>query len=89
MSRFRGRKLDPHHRRLHASRYSPDVLHAMLLDDLTHRRPLGGPMERGALFTVEACARIAKHRRCSVDDYFEALLAEGANVTGTTEVPLA
>lgn len=87
--RHNGRKLDPHHRRQRAGRYSPDVLHAMLLDDLVHHRPLGGPMERGTVFTVEACARVAKHRRCSVDDYFEALLAEGASITGTTDLPLA
>lgn len=87
--RLNGRKLDPHHRRKPADRYSPDVLHAMLLDDLVHHRPLGGPMERGAQFTVIACARVAKARRVPVDDYFQALLAEGAAVTGSTSVTLA
>lgn len=86
---MRQARLDPHHKRRRAGKYSPDDLHAMLLDDYVHGRPLGGPMERGAVFTVEACARIAADRRVKVDDYFQALLAEGASKTGRTAVPLA
>lgn len=87
--RFRGRKLDNWRRRRHPDRYSPDELHAMLLDDYVHNRPLGGPMERGAAFTIGACQRIARHRGVSVEDYFQMLLAEGAAKTGRTTVPLA
>lgn len=86
---MRGRKLDPWRDRKRAARYSPEDLHAMLIDDYVAGRPLGGPMEDGALFLIEACARVAKRRRVSVDDYFEALLAEGASLTGRTVVPLA
>lgn len=86
---MRAPRHDPWRNRKRAGRYSPEDLHAMLLDDLAHQRPLGGPMERGALFTMEACARVAKARRVPVDDYFEALLAEGATRTGSTAVHLA
>lgn len=82
-------KLDPHHARKSARTYHADELHAMLLDDLVMARPLGGPMGKGALFTVEACAKIAAYRRVGVDDYFTALLAEGAAKTGRTTVALA
>lgn len=81
--------MDPHHRRKRAGAYDTDTLHAMLLDDYVHARPLGGPMDRGALFVVEACAKIAAYRRVTVDAYFEALLAEGAAKTGRITVPLA
>jgi hypothetical protein len=82
-------KLDPHHARKRAHRYDADTLHAMLLDDYMHNRPLGGPMERGAVFVVEACAKIAHTRRSTPNDVFEALLAEGAAATARTTVPLA
>lgn len=82
-------KYDPHHARKRAGTYDADVLHQMLLDDLVAARPLGGPMERGALFTIEACQKVAAYRRVSIDDYFQALLAEGAVKTGRTTVALA
>lgn len=87
--RMHGRKLDRWDKRRHPLRYSPDVLHAMLLDDYVHHRPLGGPGERGAAFLIGACAKIAKTRGVKPDDYFKALLAEGAEVTGSTAVALA
>jgi prolyl-tRNA editing enzyme YbaK/EbsC (Cys-tRNA(Pro) deacylase) len=87
--RLNGRKLDPWGKRRHPNRYSPDVLHAMLLDDYAHHRPLGGPGERGAAFTIGACAKVARARGVKPDDYFKVLLAEGAQVTGSTAVALA
>jgi hypothetical protein len=83
------RKLDPHHARKRAHRYDADTLHAMLLDDYVHNRPLGGPMEKGAVFVVEACAKIAAYRRSTPNDVFEAILAEGAAQTARTTVTLA
>lgn len=83
------RKLDPWDKRKHPYTYDPDTLHKMLLDDYVSNRPLGGPMEWGAAFVLGACEKIAAHRRVSVDAYFEALLAEGATLTGRTAVPLA
>jgi hypothetical protein len=82
-------KLDPHHARKRAGTYHADELHAMLLHDLETHRPLGGPMGRGALFTIEACAKIAAYRRVPVDAYFQALLAEGAALTGSANVVMA
>jgi hypothetical protein len=87
--RLHGRKLDPWDRRRHPYRYSPEVLHAMLLDDLVHHRPPGGPDERGVAFLLGACQKVAKDRRCTVNDYFEALLAQAASMTGSTAVALA
>lgn len=86
---MRRRKLDPWRNRRPVQHYSPTDLHAMLLDDYTHNRPLGGPMEPGAQWLVLACARIAEARRCTVDEYFQVLKAEGAELTGRTWVPLA
>lgn len=87
--KVRGRKLDPWRRRRHPNRYSVEDLHAMLLDDYVSNRPLGGPMEQGAAFLIGACARIAHHRGITTDEYFEALLAEGAALTGRSTVQLA
>ncbi|MGK2948996.1 MAG: hypothetical protein ACSLFP_10505 [Acidimicrobiales bacterium] len=82
-------QIDPHHARKRAGRYHADTLHEMLLADYVAGRPLGGPMERGTLFTIEACEKIAAYRRTTVEDYFTALLAEGAAKTGRTVVSLA
>lgn len=83
------RKLDPWDKRKHPYQYDPDVLHKMLLDDYVSNRPLGGPMEWGAAFLIGACEKIAAKRGVTPNDYFDALLAEGAALTGRTAVPLA
>lgn len=81
--------LDPWGRRRHPYRYDPDTLHRMLVDDATHNRVFGGPGEWGAAFLIGACEKIAGHRRTTVEDYFKALLAECASLTGRESVPLA
>lgn len=75
--------------RKHPYKYDADALHQMLLDDYVHHRPLGGPMEFGAAFLIGACEKIAAKRRCTPDDYFQVLLAEGTALTGSTSVALA
>ena len=80
---------DPWERRRHPYRYHPDALHEMLVDDGKRRKPLGGPMEKGAAFLIGACEKIAAHRRITVEDYFGQLTAEIAVHTGSTALPLA
>ena len=87
--RLHGRRLDDWRKRRHPNRYSAEALHAMLLDDLVHHRPLGGPGERGCAFLIGACQKNARHRGVTPDAYFQALLAEGTAITGSTAVAMA
>lgn len=82
-------KLDPHHARKHPHAYDAETLHAMLIDDYVAHRPLGGPAERGAGFLIGACQKIAYARGVTPEVYFQALLTEGAALTGSTAVAMA
>lgn len=81
--------MDPHHDRKHPHIYDADDLHAMLIDDYVSHRPLGGPGTKGAAFLVGTCEKVAAVRGVTVDAYFQALLAEGVALTGSTAVAMA
>lgn len=78
---------DPWDRRRHVNAYSNRALREMLVDDLVHYRPPGGPMEPGALWLVLACASIARTERRPVDDIWEGLLDEASNKLGHRCIP--
>jgi hypothetical protein len=81
--------MDPHHQRQHPHAYDADELHAMLIDDYVTHRPLGGPGVRGAAFLIGACEKIAAVRGITPEVYFQAFLAEGVALTGSTAVAMA
>jgi len=79
---MRRNHLDRWGRRKHPNRYNAIALRAMLVDDIVHARPLGGPDEVGCAFTIGACDKIARKQRCSVDEAFQSILDEGESLTG-------
>lgn len=78
---------DPWGKRRHPNRYGAKALRAMIVDDLVHYRPPGGPMEIGTAFLIGACARIAKQERKPVDEVWTSLLAEASAELGHECIP--
>lgn len=74
------------HRR-HPNRYSARALRAMIVDDLVHYRPPGGPGDFGVAFLLGACAKVAKADGVPVDEAWKSMLAEASAHVGHECIP--
>lgn len=84
----RREKHDPHGKRKYPYRYSTKALRAMLVEDIVALRPLGGPGEVGAAWLIGAVDAISRRTGTHPDEVFKSILAEGASITGHTNLAL-
>lgn len=78
---------DPWGRRRHPYRYNARALRAMIVDDLVHTRPPGGPMEVGVAFLLGACQKVAKADNSTVDEAWKSMLTEASSILGHECIP--